>query len=110
MSISRTLKGFAHHHRAAHRLSQMMAAACGATLSGAASAQIGGGLASTTSFLTTIRDQLYLLIPIVAVIGGLIIFVLYMNNVLHKEIAVRWFLGLLLISMVGEIVAMAIKQ
>ncbi|MGS1117407.1 TrbC/VirB2 family protein [Castellaniella sp. UC4442_H9] len=110
MSILQILKSLAQRHHPGLRAGRALVGAAGTLASGVASAQLGGGLSDTTSMLTQIKSQLYVIVPIVAVIGGLVIFVLYMNNVLHKEIAVRWFLGLILISMVAEIVALAIHQ
>lgn len=64
------------------------------------------GLARATSFLETIRDQLVVWIPIVAVIAGLILVVAYWFNMIQKDTFFKWLIGLIIAGSILEIVAL----
>ena len=74
-------------------------AACAAT----------GGLAKAQTTLQMIKDNLELILPIAAVIIGLIIVVLYMAEIMRKDDMVRWLIGLVIAGSIGEIVALLWK-
>jgi hypothetical protein len=68
-----------------------------------------GGLAKAQSTLQMIKDNLELILPIAAVIIGLIIVVLYMAEIMRKDDMVRWLIGLVIAGSIGEIVVMLWK-
>lgn len=70
-----------------------------------ASAQTGG-LSKAQGALETLRDNLYIILPIAAVIVGVIIAVLYAAEIMRKDDAVRWGIGVVLAGSVAEIVAL----
>ena len=78
--------------------------------SSSAYGQALGGLQKTTTFFTNVESWIYVIIPIAAVIGGLIIVVLYMNNMMHKDNVGRWFLGLVVATTMAELVAIAFSR
>lgn len=72
----------------------------------AAPAAHAQGLARATSFLESIRDQLTVWIPIIAVIAGLILVVAYWFNMIQKDTFIKWLVGLIIAGSVLEIVAL----
>lgn len=68
-----------------------------------------GGLAKAQTTLQMIKDNLELILPIAAVIIGLIIVVLYMAEIMRKDDMVRWLIGLVIAGSIGEIVALLWK-
>lgn len=68
-----------------------------------------GGLAKAQSTLQMIKDNLELILPIAAVIIGLIIVVLYMAEIMRKDDMVRWLIGLVIAGSIGEIVVLLWK-
>lgn len=68
-----------------------------------------GGLAKAQSTLQLIKDNLELILPIAAVIIGLIIVVLYMAEIMRKDDMVRWLIGLVIAGSIGEIVVLLWK-
>lgn len=79
-----------------------------ASLNGAAFAQ-SGGLQRAQSTLETLKSNLDIILPIAAVIIGVIIFVLYSAEVMRKDDAIRWGIGVLLAGSVAELVALLWK-
>ncbi|TKR56039.1 conjugal transfer protein [Allopusillimonas ginsengisoli] len=82
------------------------------TLAGAsraALAQSTGGLAKAQTTLTIIKDNLLVILPIAAIIIGLIIVVLYMAEIMRKDDMVRWLIGLVVAGSIAEIVALLWK-
>lgn len=82
------------------------------TLAGAsraALAQSTGGLAKAQTTLTIIKDNLLIILPIAAIIIGLIIVVLYMAEIMRKDDMVRWLIGLVVAGSIAEIVALLWK-
>ncbi|MCD8504137.1 MAG: hypothetical protein LRY49_03665 [Burkholderiaceae bacterium] len=67
------------------------------------------GLAKAQSTLQMIKDNLELILPIAAVIIGLIIVVLYMAEIMRKDDMVRWLIGLVIAGSIGEIVVLLWK-
>lgn len=72
-------------------------------------AMAAGGLAKAQSTLQMIKDNLELILPIAAVIIGLIIVVLYMAEIMRKDDMVRWLIGLVIAGSIGEIVILLWK-
>lgn len=72
-------------------------------------AMAAGGLAKAQSTLQMIKDNLELILPIAAVIIGLIIVVLYMAEIMRKDDMVRWLIGLVIAGSIGEIVVLLWK-
>ena len=68
-----------------------------------------GGLAKAQSTLQLIKDNLEIILPIAAVIIGLIIVVLYMAEIMRKDDMVRWLIGLVIAGSIGEIVVLLWK-
>ncbi|MBV6273737.1 conjugal transfer protein [Alcaligenaceae bacterium CGII-47] len=75
----------------------------------AALAQSTGGLAKAQTTLTIIKDNLLIILPIAAIIIGLIIVVLYMAEIMRKDDMVRWLIGLVVAGSIAEIVALLWK-
>ncbi len=75
----------------------------------AASAQSIGGLSRAQTTLQTLRDNLDIILPIAAIIIGVIIFVLYSAEVMRKDDAIRWGIGVLLAGSVAELVVLLWK-
>ncbi|MDY0272373.1 MAG: TrbC/VirB2 family protein [Advenella sp.] len=69
----------------------------------------GGGLKKAETALGTFRDQLYIILPIAAVIAGIIIAVLYAAEIMRKDDAVRWAIGVVLAGSIAEIVVLLWK-
>lgn len=74
-----------------------------------AMAQAAGGLKKTETALTTLKDNLYIILPIAAVIIGVIIAILYAAEIMRKDDAVRWGIGVLLAGSIAEIVVLLWK-
>jgi|SRR5699024_4474868 len=68
-----------------------------------------GGLSKAQGALETLRDNLYIILPIAAVIIGVIIAVLYAAEIMRKDDAVRWGIGVVLAGSIAEIVALLWK-
>jgi len=64
------------------------------------------GLAKATGFLETIRDSLTVLVPIVAVIAGILLVMAYWFRMIEKDTFIRWLVGLIIAGSVAEIVAL----
>lgn len=79
------------------------------SLNCAANAQSIGGLSRAKTTLQTLKDNLDIILPIAAVIIGVIIFVLYSAEVMRKDDAIRWGIGVLLAGSVGELVVLLWK-
>lgn len=75
----------------------------------AALAQSIGGLSRAQSTLQTLKDNLDVILPIAAVIIGVIIFVLYSAEVMRKDDAIRWGIGVLLAGSAAELVMLLWK-
>lgn len=75
----------------------------------AAFAQSIGGLSRAQTTLQTLRDNLDVILPIAAIIIGVIIFVLYSAEVMRKDDAIRWGIGVLLAGSVAELVVLLWK-
>ncbi|GAB2884655.1 TrbC/VirB2 family protein [Paralcaligenes ginsengisoli] len=75
----------------------------------AALAQSIGGLSRAQSTLQTLKDNLDVILPIAAVIIGVIIFVLYSAEVMRKDDAIRWGIGVLLAGSAAELVILLWK-
>jgi len=75
----------------------------------AAFAQSIGGLSRAQTTLQTLRDNLDVILPIAAVIIGVIIFVLYAAEVMRKDDAIRWGIGVLLAGSAAELVVLLWK-
>ena len=74
-----------------------------------ASAQSLGGLSRARTTLQTLRDNLDVILPIAAIIIGIIIFVLYSAEVMRKDDAIRWGIGVLLAGSAAELVVLLWK-
>ena len=72
-------------------------------------AQSIGGLSRAQSTLQTLKDNLDIVLPIAAVIIGVIIFVLYAAEVMRKDDAIRWGIGVLLAGSAAELVVLLWK-
>lgn len=72
-------------------------------------AQSIGGLSRAQTTLQTLRDNLDVILPIAAIIIGVIIFVLYSAEVMRKDDAIRWGIGVLLAGSVAELVVLLWK-
>jgi len=72
-------------------------------------AQAVGGLSRTQTALQTLRSNLDIILPIAAVIIGIIIFVLYSAEVMRKDDAIRWGVGVLLAGSAAELVVLLWK-
>ncbi|MCZ4328484.1 TrbC/VirB2 family protein [Castellaniella denitrificans] len=77
-------------------------------LSQATFAQVGG-LSKAKTTLEALRDQLDIILPIAAVIIGVIIAVLYSAEIMRKDDAVRWGIGVVVAGSVGELVVLLWK-
>ena len=75
----------------------------------AAFAQSVGGLSRARTTLQTLSDNLDIILPIAAVIIGVIIFVLYAAEVMRKDDAIRWGIGVLLAGSAAELVVLLWK-
>ncbi|HEX7387613.1 MAG TPA: TrbC/VirB2 family protein [Castellaniella sp.] len=75
----------------------------------AAFAQSMGGLSRAKTTLQTLKDNLDVILPIAAVIIGVIIFVLYSAEVMRKDDAIRWGIGVLLAGSAAELVVLLWK-
>lgn len=75
----------------------------------ATSAQSIGGLSRAQTTLQTLRDNLDVILPIAAIIIGIIIFVLYSAEVMRKDDAIRWGIGVLLAGSAAELVVLLWK-
>ncbi|MFT0546084.1 TrbC/VirB2 family protein [Allopusillimonas ginsengisoli] len=75
----------------------------------AALAQSIGGLSRAQSTLQTLKDNLDVILPIAAIIIGVIIFVLYSAEVMRKDDAIRWGIGVLLAGSAAELVMLLWK-
>lgn len=75
----------------------------------AASAQGTGGLAKAQTTMQMILDNLNIILPIAAVIIGVIIWVLYSAEIMRKDDAVRWVIGVIGAASAGEIVVLLWK-
>ncbi|MCX5564323.1 TrbC/VirB2 family protein [Alcaligenes phenolicus] len=73
------------------------------------SAQSIGGLSRAQTTLQTLRDNLDVILPIAAIIIGIIIFVLYSAEVMRKDDAIRWGIGVLLAGSAAELVVLLWK-
>lgn len=80
-----------------------------AMVSHATWAQTLGGLSRARTTLQTLKDNLDIILPIAAVIIGVIIFVLYSAEVMRKDDAIRWGIGVLLAGSAGELVVLLWK-
>ncbi|WP_336579319.1 conjugal transfer protein [Alcaligenes sp. CHO6] len=69
-------------------------------------AQAIGGLNKAKTTLEALRDALIIILPIACVIAGLVIWVLYSAEVMRKEDATRWAIGVIGAGSVIEIVAL----
>lgn len=67
------------------------------------------GLQKAQGFLTTLRDNLTTFVPIIAVIAGLILVIMYWFRVVEKETFMRWIVGLIIAGSITEIVAMFVS-
>jgi len=65
-----------------------------------------GGLQRAEGALQTLLDNLYIILPIAAIIVGVVIAVLYAAEVMRKDDAVRWMIGVVLAGSAAEIVAL----
>jgi len=74
-----------------------------------ACAQSLGGLSRARTTLQTLKDNLDIILPIAAVIIGVIIFVLYSAEVMRKDDAIRWGIGVLLAGSAAELVVLLWK-
>src|SRR5690606_15370192 len=72
-------------------------------------AQSIGGLSRARTTLETLRDNLDVILPIAAIIIGIIIFVLYSAEVMRKDDAIRWGIGVLLAGSAAELVVLLWK-
>jgi len=72
-------------------------------------AQSLGGLSRARTTLQTLKDNLDIILPIAAVIIGVIIFVLYSAEVMRKDDAIRWGIGVLLAGSAAELVVLLWK-
>jgi hypothetical protein len=72
-------------------------------------AQSLGGLSRARTTLQTLKDNLDVILPIAAVIIGVIIFVLYSAEVMRKDDAIRWGIGVLLAGSAAELVVLLWK-
>ncbi|WP_417276817.1 TrbC/VirB2 family protein [Castellaniella sp.] len=72
-------------------------------------AQSMGGLSRAQTTLQTLKDNLDIILPIAAVIIGVIIFVLYSAEVMRKDDAIRWGIGVLLAGSAAELVVLLWK-
>lgn len=79
-----------------------------ATMANTALAQTGG-LSKAKTTLESLRDQLDVILPIAAVIIGVIIAVLYAAEIMRKDDAVRWGIGVVLAGSIGELVVLLWK-
>ncbi len=80
-----------------------------AGVSQGALAQSMGGLSRAQTTLQTLKDNLDIILPIAAVIIGVIIFVLYSAEVMRKDDAIRWGIGVLLAGSAAELVVLLWK-
>lgn len=93
----------------AQRHAQRMSTAAALALLSSPVMAASGGLAKAQSTLQLIKDNLELILPIAAVIIGLIIVVLYMAEIMRKDDMVRWLIGLVIAGSIGEIVVLLWK-
>lgn len=92
-----------------HSINKLTAAAPLLSIHQAASAQSIGGLSRAQTTLQTLRDNLDVILPIAAIIIGIIIFVLYSAEVMRKDDAIRWGIGVLLAGSAAELVVLLWK-
>lgn len=79
------------------------------TMTNAALAQQTGGLTKAKTTLEALRGQLDVILPIAAVIIGVIIAVLYSAEIMRKDDAVRWGIGVVIAGSIGELVVLLWK-
>ena len=102
MFIKQYLARMAQHRIVRH----LYQSAVLATLTtGIAQAQVGGLTKARTS-LELFRDNLYIILPIACVVIGLVIWVLYAAEIMRKDDAVRWGIGVLGAGSVAELVVL----
>lgn len=75
---------------------------------GLVQAQTTGGLAKTTSALTKFRDNMYIIVPIIAVIAGIILGVMYASDLIRKDTLWNWLIGVVIVGSIAEVVALII--
>jgi hypothetical protein len=92
-----------------HIFNRWMTALLLCSITQAASAQSIGGLSRAQTTLQTLRDNLDVILPIAAIIIGIIIFVLYSAEVMRKDDAIRWGIGVLLAGSAAELVVLLWK-
>lgn len=68
-----------------------------------------GGLNKAKTALESLLSNLQIILPIAAVIIGIIIAVLYAAEIMRKDDAVRWGIGVVLAGSIGEIVVLLWK-
>jgi len=106
MSLLKRIKNAASSLRSRHTLTTAALLLC---CYQTASAQSIGGLSRAQTTLQTLRDNLDIILPIAAVIIGIIIFVLYSAEVMRKDDAIRWGIGVLLAGSAAELVVLLWK-
>ncbi|MGE8518530.1 MAG: TrbC/VirB2 family protein [Alcaligenes nematophilus] len=92
-----------------HSLNKWMTALLLFSITQVASAQSIGGLSRAQTTLQALRDNLDVILPIAAIIIGIIIFVLYSAEVMRKDDAIRWGIGVLLAGSAAELVVLLWK-
>lgn len=92
-----------------HSINKLTTAALLFSIHQATSAQSIGGLSRAQTTLQTLRDNLDVILPIAAIIIGIIIFVLYSAEVMRKDDAIRWGIGVLLAGSAAELVVLLWK-
>src|SRR5690606_7450331 len=92
-----------------HILNRWMTALLLFSITQPASTQSIGGLSRAQTTLQTLRDNLDVILPIAAIIIGIIIFVLYSAEVMRKDDAIRWGIGVLLAGSAAELVVLLWK-
>lgn len=92
-----------------HILNRWITALLLFSITQATSAQSIGGLSRAQTTLQTLRDNLDVILPIAAIIIGIIIFVLYSAEVMRKDDAIRWGIGVLLAGSAAELVVLLWK-
>jgi len=106
MSLQQRIRNAARSH---HVFNKLAAAWLLAGIHQAAFGQAVGGLSKTQTALQTLKSNLDIILPIAAVIIGIIIFVLYSAEVLRKDDAIRWGVGVLLAGSAAELVVLLWK-
>ncbi|NYT79548.1 conjugal transfer protein [Alcaligenaceae bacterium] len=88
---------------------QAWTAAMVASLTPAMALAQTGGLVKARTAMELLRDNLYIILPIVCVIIGLVIFALYAAEIMRKDDAVRWLIAVVGAGSVAEVVALLWK-